>query len=148
MTKGMDLKAKRPRFESIWSREFTFLLNNFGLLFVMFFVLVFTTFPMVSEAFWNEKVTVGPPIYNAFLQPLGLGVFFLMGVGTLFGWKKSSDDQLKKNFMVPVGAGLAAVALHDHMRARRRWRNHILPPVELLAVPLERNLDQVRHLSR
>ena len=112
MTKGMDLKAKRPRFESIWSREFTFLLNNYGLLFVMFFVLVFTTFPMVSEAFWNEKVTVGPPIYNAFLQPLGLGVFFLMGVGTLFGWKKSSDDQLKKNFMIPVGAGLAAVGLH------------------------------------
>lgn len=112
MTKGMDLKTARPRFESIWSREFTFLLNNYGLLLVMFFVLVFTTFPMVSEAFWKEKVTVGPPIYNAFLQPLGLGVFFLMGVGTLFGWKKSSDEQLKKNFMVPVGAGLAAVGLH------------------------------------
>jgi cytochrome c-type biogenesis protein CcmF len=78
----------------------------------MFFVLVFTTFPMVSEAFWKEKVTVGPPIYNAFLQPLGLGVFFLMGVGTLFGWKKSSDEQLKKNFMIPVGVGLAAFAIH------------------------------------
>ena len=112
MTKGLELKATRPRFESIWSREFTFLLNNYGLLIVMFFVLVFTTFPMVSEAFWKEKVTVGPPIYNAFLQPLGLGVFFLMGVGTLFGWKKSSDEQLKKNFMIPVGAGLAAVGLH------------------------------------
>jgi cytochrome c-type biogenesis protein CcmF len=112
MTRGLALRTARPRFESIWSREFTFLLNNFGLLFVMFFVLVFTTFPMVSEAFWKEKVTVGPPIYNAFLQPLGLGVFFLMGVGTLFGWKKSSDEQLKKNFMIPVGAGFAAVGLH------------------------------------
>src|SRR6185312_9335725 len=59
-----------------------FLLNNYGLLIVMFFVLVFTTFPMVSEAFWKEKVTVGPPIYNAFLQPLGLGAIalhFLLG---------------------------------------------------------------------
>jgi len=112
MTKGLDLKTVRPKFESIWSREFTFLLNNYGLLFVMFFVLVFTTFPMVSEAFWNEKVTVGPLIYNAFIQPLGLGVFFLMGVGTLFGWKKSSEEQLKKNFMIPVGVGLAAIAFH------------------------------------
>ena len=112
LTKGLVLKAARPKFESIWSREFTFLLNNFGLLGVMFFVLIFTTFPMVSEAFLNEKVTVGPPIYNTFIQPLGLGVFFLMGVGTLFGWKKSSDEQLKKNFMVPVGAGLAAIGLH------------------------------------
>ena len=112
MTTGLKLKAKRPRFESILSREFTFLLNNYGLLIVMFFVLVGTTFPMVSEALWKEKVTVGPPHFNAWLQPVGLGVFFLMGVGTLFGWKKSSEDQLKKNFSIPVGAFFVTVAAH------------------------------------
>ena len=112
MTRGLDLKAKRPRFESIWSREFTFLLNNYGLLTFMLFVLVFTTFPMITEAFLKEKVSVGPPIFNAFLQPVGLTVFFLMGVGTLFGWKKSSDAQLKKNFMIPVGVFFAAVGIH------------------------------------
>jgi cytochrome c-type biogenesis protein CcmF len=112
MTKGLDLKAKRPRFESIWSREFTFLLNNYGLLTFMLFVLVFTTFPMITEAFLKEKVSVGPPIFNAFLQPVGLTVFFLMGVGTLFGWKKSSDAQLKKNFMIPVGVFFGAIGIH------------------------------------
>ncbi|MDB5219085.1 MAG: Cytochrome c heme lyase subunit CcmF, partial [Myxococcaceae bacterium] len=112
MTRGLDLKAKRPRFESIWSREFTFLLNNYGLLTFMLFVLVFTTFPMITEAFLKEKVSVGPPIFNAFLQPVGLTVFFLMGVGTLFGWKKSSDTQLKKNFMIPVGMFFGAVGVH------------------------------------
>ena len=30
-----------------------------------------TTFPMVSEAMWNEKVSVGPPVFNAWVQPLG-----------------------------------------------------------------------------
>jgi len=112
MTTGMKLRSARPRFESVLSREFTFLLNNYGLLAVMFFVLVGTTFPMVSEALWSEKVTVGPPHFNAWLQPLGLGVFFLMGVGTLFGWKKSSEDQLKKNFMIPVGSFFVAAAAH------------------------------------
>ncbi len=112
LTAGLKLKTKRPKFESVLSREFTFLLNNYGLLMVMFFVLVGTTFPMVSEALWKEKVTVGPPHFNAWLQPIGLGVFFLMGVGTLFGWKKSSEQQLKKNFMVPVGIFFVAVALH------------------------------------
>lgn len=112
MTTGLQLKARRPKFESLFSREFTFLVNNYGLLAVMFFVLVFTTFPMVSEAFWKEKVTVGPPIYNAFLQPLGLTVFLLMGVGTLFGWKKSSEDQLQRNARLPVGAALLAAGLH------------------------------------
>ncbi len=112
MTTGLDLKTKRPRFESLWSREFTFLLNNYGLLIFMLFVLVFTTFPMITEAFLKEKVSVGPPIFNAFLQPVGLTVFFLMGVGTLFGWKKSSDAQLRKNFMVPVAVFFGAIGIH------------------------------------
>ncbi|MCL2723441.1 MAG: cytochrome c biogenesis protein CcsA [Polyangiaceae bacterium] len=112
MTTGLSLKTTRPRFESLLSREFTFLLNNYGLLMVMFFVLVGTTFPMVSEAFWKEKVTVGPPHFNAWLQPLGLAVFFLMGVGTLFGWKKTSTEALKKSFRIPIAAGILAVFVH------------------------------------
>lgn len=112
MTAGLKLTPNRPRMESLLSREFTFLLNNYGLLGIMLFVLVATTFPMVSEALWNEKVTVGPPYYNAWMQPLGLTVFFLMGVGTLFGWKKTSPDALRRAFVAPTTAGLLAVILH------------------------------------
>ncbi len=111
-TRGLKLAPNRPRMESLLSREFTFLLNNYGLLGIMLFVLVATTFPMVSEALWDEKVTVGPPYYNAWMQPLGLTVFFLMGVGTLFGWKKTSPEALKRAFVVPTTAGLLAVAAH------------------------------------
>ena len=112
MTRGLKLAVTRPRMESIFSREFTFLLNNFGLLGIMLFVLVATTFPMVSEALWNEKVTVGPPYYNAWMQPLGLTVFFLMGMGTLFGWKKTSPEALRRAFVAPVTVFFLAVALH------------------------------------
>jgi cytochrome c-type biogenesis protein CcmF len=112
MTRGLRLTPNRPRFESVLSREFTFMLNNYGLLGIMLFVLVATTFPMVSEALWNEKVTVGPPYYNAWMQPLGLTVFFLMGVGTLFGWKKTSPEALKRAFTVPTIAGFLAIAAH------------------------------------
>ena len=112
MTRGLKLAPSRPQMESILSREFTFLLNNYGLLGIMLFVLVATTFPMVSEALWDEKVTVGPPYYNAWMQPLGLTVFFLMGVGTLFGWKKTSPEALKRAFVIPTTAALLAVAAH------------------------------------
>lgn len=112
MTRGLKIAQSRPRMDSILSREFTFLLNNYGLLGIMLFVLVATTFPMVSEALWDEKVTVGPPYYNAWMQPLGLTVFFLMGVGTLFGWKKTSPEALRRAFVAPTTAGLLAVALH------------------------------------
>ncbi|MFO0734442.1 MAG: cytochrome c-type biogenesis CcmF C-terminal domain-containing protein [Labilithrix sp.] len=112
MTRGLKLAVLRPRMESIFSREFTFLLNNYGLLGIMLFVLVATTFPMVSEALWNEKVTVGPPYYNAWMQPLGLIVFFLMGMGTLLGWKKTSTEALRRAFVAPTTAFFVAVAFH------------------------------------
>ena len=112
MTRGLRMAVSRPQIESVFSREFTFLLNNFGLLGIMLFILVATTFPMVSEALWNEKVTVGPPYYNAWMQPGGLIVFFLMGTGTLFGWKKTSPEALKRAFVIPVFAFCGAGIIH------------------------------------
>ncbi len=110
VTRGIDTSSERPQIESILSREFTFLLNNWGLLGFMGFVLVATTFPMISEAVWNEKVTVGPPYYNAWVQPIALVIFTLMGVGTLFGWKKTSQAALRRAFVAPtVTMGIAAV---------------------------------------
>jgi cytochrome c-type biogenesis protein CcmF len=111
MTRGLVLASKRPQIESLLSRELTFLLNNWGLLGFMLFVLVATTFPMISEAFWNEKVTVGPPYYNAWVQPIGLVIFTLMGIGTLFGWKKTSPEALRRAFRIPLAALVATAAL-------------------------------------
>ena len=111
MTAGLTLRSKAPQMESILSREFTFLLNNYALLGFMLFVCVATTFPMISEAFWNEKVTVGPPYYNAWVQPIGLVIFALMGIGTLLGWKKTSPQLLRKAFFWPLVASATSVAL-------------------------------------
>ena len=112
MTRTIDVASARPEVESVLSREFTFLLNNWALLGFMLFVLVATTFPMLSEAFSGEKVTVGPPYYNAWVQPLGLVIFALMGIGTLFGWKKTSEAALKRAFMAPLAATAFAVTAH------------------------------------
>src|SRR5262249_38759885 len=102
MTRGLKLTPTRPRMESILSPHVPFPVNNYRLLGIMLFALVATTFPMVSEPLGNEKLTVGPPYYNAWMQPLGLTVFFLMGVGTLFGWKKTSPDALRRAFVAPT----------------------------------------------
>ena len=112
MTASLKLRSTTPEIESVLSREFTFLLNNYALLGFMLFVCVATTFPMISEAFWNEKVTVGPPYYNAWVQPIGLVIFSLMGIGTLFGWKKTSPHLLRRAFFWPVTIAVVAVVLH------------------------------------
>jgi cytochrome c-type biogenesis protein CcmF len=111
MTKGLDVRTRRPQIESVLSREFTFLLNNWVLVSLLFFILVATTFPLISEGLGGEKVTVGPPFYKAWVQPLGLTLLLLMGIGTLFGWKKTSPDAFRRSFYAPVGfAGTVTLA--------------------------------------
>jgi len=112
MTRGLDVRGKRPQIESVFSREFTFILNNWILCSLLFFILVATTFPLISEALTGEKVSVGPPFYKAWVQPLGLLLLLLMGIGTLFGWKKTSPDALRRAFRAPVIAWGLAVVLH------------------------------------
>jgi cytochrome c-type biogenesis protein CcmF len=112
MTRGLDVRAARPLIESIFSREFTFLLNNWILCSLLFFILIATTFPLISEALTGEKVTVGPPFYKVWVQPLGLLLLVLMGIGTLFGWKKTSPEALKRVFRVPLATLVVAVVLH------------------------------------
>jgi cytochrome c-type biogenesis protein CcmF len=109
---GLDVKARRPVIESVLSREFTFLLNNWILCSLLFFILIATTFPLISEALTGEKVTVGPPFYKVWVQPLGLVLLLLMGIGTLFGWKKTSNDALRRAFRAPVATFVVAAALH------------------------------------
>jgi cytochrome c-type biogenesis protein CcmF len=112
MTAKLDLRTKRPQLESLFSREFTFLLNNWVLCSLLFFILVATTFPLISELLTGEKVSVGPPFYKAWVQPLGLLLLLLMGIGTLFGWKKTSPDALARVIRAPVAALILAAALH------------------------------------
>ncbi len=112
MARRAEYESKRPEVESILSREFTFLLNNWALLGFLLFVLVATTFPMLTEAISGEKVTVGPPYYNAWVQPLGLTIFSLMGIGTLFGWKKTSTAALKRASIAPIVTTTTFAILH------------------------------------
>ncbi|MDF1563321.1 MAG: heme lyase CcmF/NrfE family subunit [Deltaproteobacteria bacterium] len=103
------------KIESVFSREFSFLLNNWILLGMAYFVLIATIFPSISDAFMGEKITVGPPFFNKWMVPLGLILLFLTGVGPLIAWRKASGDSLKKQFTWPalgaVATGSLSVAL-------------------------------------
>jgi cytochrome c-type biogenesis protein CcmF len=98
--------------DAVMSREFAFLMNNWILLGMMLFVLIATTFPLISEALRDETVTVGAGFYNKWMVPLGLLLLFLTGVGPLIAWKKASGKQLKQAFIFPMIAFVFAFALH------------------------------------
>src|SRR6266496_5127368 len=56
--------ATKTEFDSFYSREFAFLLNNWILLACAFFVLFATMFPTISEAIDGSRVSVGPEFFN------------------------------------------------------------------------------------
>ncbi len=88
--------------ESFTSRESAFLLNNWILLALLFAVLWGTMFPVLSEAFTGDRITVGAPFFNQVSVPMGLVLLFLTGAGPLFAWRRTSTEGLRRNFTVPV----------------------------------------------
>jgi cytochrome c-type biogenesis protein CcmF len=109
-TRLSDLQAK-AQLESMVSREAAFLYNNVALVGIAFSVLWGTLFPILSEAVKGEKITVGAPFFNAVNIPLGLFLLALTGIGPLIAWRRTSVANLKRQFAVPVAAGVIAALL-------------------------------------
>src|SRR5438874_803186 len=109
-TRLKDLEA-RAGLESMVSREAAFLYNNLLFVGIAFSVLWGTLFPILSEWVRGEKITVGPPFFNAVNIPLGLLLLGLTGIGPLIAWRKASLSNLRRQFLIPVSCGVAFGAL-------------------------------------
>ncbi len=92
---------------SVLSREALFLLNN--LLFMSILVVCFwgVIFPLISELFSGQKVTVGPPFYERATSPLFGALMLLMGVAPLSAWGHSTTKTLGRALWKPAVAALA-----------------------------------------
>lgn len=105
----LKLLKQSNEFEGIISKESSFLLNNLLLGASAFSILWGTIFPIVSEGFTGNKVTVGPPFFNTINAPIGLAFVLLMGICPLIAWRKASVRSLVSNFIVPVTAAVISV---------------------------------------
>jgi cytochrome c-type biogenesis protein CcmF len=99
------------QFESLVSREFAFLLNNWILLGCAFFVLFATMFPTISEAIDGSRVSVGPDFFNKWMTPLGLILLFLAGAAPLMAWRKTTVQRLWNQFLFPTALAAGTIVL-------------------------------------
>ena len=88
------------------SRESTFLFNNLLLLASCFAVLWGTLFPVITETFTGERVSVDAPFFNRVETPIALVLLLLTGLGPLIAWRRSSLDSLRRAFLGPLMAGI------------------------------------------
>ncbi|NTU62721.1 MAG: heme lyase CcmF/NrfE family subunit [Chloroflexi bacterium] len=106
-----DLLKSENKLESLLSREAMFLLNNFLFMTLTFTVFVGTYYSMFSELLVNEKLTVGPPVYNQLIGPQVAALVLLMGIGPLVAWHKSSTEALGKMIWKPAVVAIAVMVL-------------------------------------
>ena len=121
-------------FESYLSREAAFLFNNLMLVGIAFAVFWGTIFPVLSEAVRGVKITVGPPFFNRVNGPLALGLVFLMGVGPLIAWRRTSPTDLMRTFAAPVDDRRRDRASSPFAMGLRQW--YVLTALSLAAFVL------------
>jgi len=108
--KNSDYLKTENHLDSMISRESSFLFNNLLFLWACISVLSGTLFPVFSEWFTGNRISVGAPYFNRVNIPVGLLILFLTGVGPLLAWRKTSTESLKKNFGWPLLVGVVAGA--------------------------------------
>jgi len=96
------------------SREGALVANNLLLSVILGTVFVGTLYPIFVEALTGEKISVGPPYFNAVSGPLVLLLAVLLFVGPLLNWRIDRRPVLRRTIapaLVAVAALVATVAL-------------------------------------
>ncbi|MBM3506632.1 MAG: heme lyase CcmF/NrfE family subunit [Alphaproteobacteria bacterium] len=97
------------------SREGALVLNNILLATACATVLLGTLYPLILDAISGEKVSVGPPFFQATFVPLMLPLLAAMAVGPLLPWKRGdlrgALERLRFTFIFAGFTGLAVYAL-------------------------------------
>ena len=91
------------------SREGALVFNNLFLTSACATVLVGTLYPLALEALTGEKISVGPPFFNATFGPLFIPLMLAMPFGPLLGWKRGDIFAAAQRLL--AAAGLAAIAV-------------------------------------
>jgi cytochrome c-type biogenesis protein CcmF len=103
--------ASEFTFESVFSREGAFMLNNWILLGSAFAVLWGTIYPALREAIDGQSVSVGAPYFNKVMVPLGLLLLGLTGIGPLMAWRRTTPAALLRTAKWPIVGALVMAPL-------------------------------------
>jgi len=88
------------------SRESLLLANNVLLAAAAASVFLGTLYPLLIDALGVGKISVGPPYFETVFVPLMAPALFLMGVGPLARWKRSSLPELAVLLRWALGVSL------------------------------------------
>ena len=86
------------------SKETFVLVNNWFMMFYLVTVLLGTIYPIFTDALSQNKISVGPPFYNAIIFPVVVIFLIFMATGPNASWIKNKFDNIKLYFLILLGA--------------------------------------------
>ncbi|MDR4308381.1 heme lyase CcmF/NrfE family subunit [Chelatococcus sambhunathii] len=93
------------------SREGALVLNNIFLTAATVAVFVGTLYPLALEALTGEKISVGPPFFNATFGPIMLPLMLVMPFGPLLAWKRGDVGRAARGLVWALGAAIVVTCV-------------------------------------
>ena len=138
-------------------------MNNLLLSTAVATVLIGTLYPLALELVTDEKVSVGPPYFEATFVPLMIPLILALGVGPMMAWKRGDLKTALSRLWIaaslamalglialylwgaPVGAALGlGLAAWLAVAVLTEWGER----VRLFRIPLAQSMDRARGLPR
>ncbi len=146
------------------SREGGLLINNLLLAVATGTVLFGTLYPLFLEALSGDKISVGPPFYNASFVPIMLPLVFVMGLGPFLTWKRAdlkgvlqrlwlalalaAGAALAVWYLVTEGPALAVLSIGLAVWLFAATAQDWAARIKLFRAPLSESLRRARNLPR
>jgi len=99
------LKSKKyikNNYFSFFSKEGSILVNNILMVIVCATVFLGTIYPLLIEAFTNNKISVGEPYYNSTVIPIMIPAILVMGIGPMLSWGREDKSKIFKKIFPSI----------------------------------------------
>jgi cytochrome c-type biogenesis protein CcmF len=96
---------------SMVSRESALVVNNILLGVAAFVVFVGTLWPLISEMFFNRKLSVGEPFFNQAFTPFMVALAILLPIGAMLPWKRANLRRTMRRLWPAAALAVALGAL-------------------------------------
>ena len=104
---------------SMVSRESALLVNNVLLAVACFVVFIGTMWPLLAEMFFDRKLSVGPPFFNAAITPFMIMLGLILPIGSAMPWKRAVISRALKPLRYAVVLAIAIGGLAYAMQSGR-----------------------------
>ena len=108
------------------SKETFILINNWFMMFYLITVLLGTIYPIFTDALTDNKISVGPPFYNAIIFPIVVIFLIFMAVGPKVKWIKNRFEDIKVYFLILAGSIILNVLILVFIKSYSILSNFII----------------------